>query len=214
MRKELFAILTSILVVVSFLALLVSNSESTDLHDVAVIDIVISPGISAFPFMNISLNVQVENQGTSVETFNVTAYVGNFTLQTSSVIDLPSGSNVTIIFDWEIYPDRLQIFPPPWNDPMQLMGKNLALSAEAEVVPGETDVSDNVYLDGIVNISWNAPDVDGNGKIDMKDVGSVARAFGSTPGKPGWNPLVDFNSDEKIDMRDVGTSARLFGTIH
>ncbi len=48
MRKGLFSFFAMFLLVFSLLAMLVSDSKSADLHDVAVIDIVISPGLSAF----------------------------------------------------------------------------------------------------------------------------------------------------------------------
>jgi len=48
-----------------------------------------------------------------------------------------------------------------------------------------------------------SPDVDGNGRVDMTDVVIVLDAFGSTPGKPNWNPVADINRDDKIDMTDI-----------
>jgi len=48
-----------------------------------------------------------------------------------------------------------------------------------------------------------SPDVDGNGRVDMTDVVIVLDAFGSTPGKPNWNPIADINMDYKVDMTDV-----------
>jgi hypothetical protein len=63
-------------------------------------------------------------------------------------------------------------------------------------------------------------DVNGDGKVDMKDIGVVAKAFGSYgpdylyPGSPptqGWNPAADLNSDGKIDMIDVAIVASNFG---
>jgi uncharacterized protein (DUF2141 family) len=54
-------------------------------------------------------------------------------------------------------------------------------------------------------------DVNADGKVDMKDVGIVARAFGSSAGKPNWDSLVDLNGDNKVDMRDVGIVCSNFG---
>jgi hypothetical protein len=57
---------------------------------------------------------------------------------------------------------------------------------------------------------------DGSGHVDMRDVAIVARAFGSTPGSPNWNPLADITGpngvpDGKVDMRDVALVAKHFG---
>ena len=47
--------------------------------------------------------------------------------------------------------------------------------------------------------------------VDMKDISLVAKAFGSYPGHPRWNPVVDLNQDNRVDMRDLATVARNFG---
>jgi parallel beta-helix repeat protein len=54
-------------------------------------------------------------------------------------------------------------------------------------------------------------DVNGDGKVDMKDVGYVARRFMCIPGDPLWDPMADMNNDEKINMVDIGIAARHFG---
>jgi len=54
-------------------------------------------------------------------------------------------------------------------------------------------------------------DVNHDGRIDMKDVGFVARRFGCTRTDPLWNAHADVNEDNKVDMKDVGTTARKFG---
>jgi hypothetical protein len=54
-------------------------------------------------------------------------------------------------------------------------------------------------------------DINSDGKVDMKDIGYVARRFMCRPGDPLWDPIADINSDGKIDMKDIGTVARHFG---
>ncbi len=54
-------------------------------------------------------------------------------------------------------------------------------------------------------------DVNADGKVDMKDVGYVARRFMCVPGDELWDVKTDFNGDEKINMIDIGTVARHFG---
>ena len=54
-------------------------------------------------------------------------------------------------------------------------------------------------------------DVNGDGKVDIKDVAMVAAAFGSTPSSPRWNPLADLNGDLRIDIIDVATVCGHFG---
>jgi parallel beta-helix repeat protein len=54
-------------------------------------------------------------------------------------------------------------------------------------------------------------DVNGDGKVDMKDVGVVARAFGSHPDGSRWNPLADVDGNNAIDLRDIALVAKNFG---
>jgi hypothetical protein len=54
-------------------------------------------------------------------------------------------------------------------------------------------------------------DVNGDGKVDVKDVFIVYKAFGSSPGSPNWNPLADLNGDGKVDVKDVFIVAKSFG---
>lgn len=54
-------------------------------------------------------------------------------------------------------------------------------------------------------------DVNGDGKVDMKDLGLVARSFGATPSSPRWNAVCDLNGDGIINIKDLGIVARHFG---
>jgi peptide/nickel transport system substrate-binding protein len=57
-------------------------------------------------------------------------------------------------------------------------------------------------------------DVDGNSRVDMRDIAIAARAFGAAYGPPmsaKWNFWCDINNDRKIDIRDIATIARNFG---
>jgi hypothetical protein len=54
-------------------------------------------------------------------------------------------------------------------------------------------------------------DVNNDGKVDMKDIGLVASAFGSYPDHPRWDPIVDINGDGKVNVKDIGMAAMQFG---
>jgi hypothetical protein len=54
------------------------------------------------------------------------------------------------------------------------------------------------------NDFWAKGDVNRDGYIDASDLDLVMAAFGSTPGKPNWNPDCDLNGDGRVDMGDVG----------
>jgi hypothetical protein len=69
----------------------------------------------------------------------------------------------------------------------------------------------------LICVYWNPCDVDHNLKVNMKDIGTSAKSFGSVPGDDLWNPHADITGreplvqDGKVDMRDVGLIARHFG---
>ena len=68
-----------------------------------------------------------------------------------------------------------------------------------------------------VIIKFVLGDINGDSIVDMKDVGTAARAFMTQPGDPYWNPHVDITGPEslvpdgKVDMRDISLVARHFG---
>ena len=74
-------------------------------------------------------------------------------------------------------------------------------------------------MDKVYSKKWNIPpwmyplieDINYDGKVDMRDVGGAARAFGSYPGHERWEKEADINHDDEIDMRDIGGIARKFG---
>lgn len=62
-------------------------------------------------------------------------------------------------------------------------------------------------------------DMDHNGKIDITDIATVARAFGSHPGDSRWNPAADLTGviplvpDGKIDISDIALVSKAFGVV-
>jgi len=140
----------------------------------------------------VSINVTIINYGEQAETFN-------FTLQTNTTIQeqtltLVSRNSTTLTFSWNTIS-----FPKG----------NYIINAYASPVPGETDTTDNTYIGWIVITIPG--DVDGNGKVDMKDIGWICKAYGSTPGHPKWSPNADINDDGKVDMKDIGYACMHYG---
>jgi hypothetical protein len=62
-------------------------------------------------------------------------------------------------------------------------------------------------------------DLNGDRRVDMKDIAIMADAFGTRPGNPRWNPLADITGpthlvpDGKVDMLDVAIVASSFGAV-
>lgn len=62
-------------------------------------------------------------------------------------------------------------------------------------------------------------DINRDTKVDIKDVAIVAKAYGSMPGFPNWNPHADITGPEKVpdgkvDIRDVALVAKHYGEIY
>ncbi len=54
-------------------------------------------------------------------------------------------------------------------------------------------------------------DINYDGKVDIKDVAMISKAFGSWPGYGPWNPVCDINGDGKVDIKDVAIVSKGFG---
>ena len=162
-------------------------------HDIAVLSVnplktIVGQGYT------MQINVTVANQGDYMETFNVTLYANTTTIETKQ-ITLTSLNSTTITFTW--------------NTAGFAKG-NYTIWAYAWPVQGETDTDDNTYIDGLVIVSM-AGDLNDDGIIDIRDISTAGRAYGSYPGHPRWNPNADINNDNIIDIRDISTIGRNFG---
>jgi len=101
-----------------------------------------------------------------------------------------------------------------WNTAGWAKG-NYTISAYAWPVPGETETTDNMLSDGWVFVAM-VGDVNGDNKVDVKDVYAVAKAFGTSkegPNPPGrtYEPNCDINDDGKIDIKDYYIVCKHYG---
>ena len=153
------------------------------------------------------VNVTFENLGNKIEGFNATVYANStFILSEQTMLGM---TNCTLSF--------------LWNTTGFAYG-NYTMSAYALPAPGETNSVNNNFTGGWVIVSM-VGDITGpngwpDGKVDMRDLAIVARAFGSDganylyPGSPpssNWNPNADINGDGTVNMKDIALVARNFG---
>lgn len=164
-----------------------SSATITLGRDVAVSDVV--------PFANqvyvgdiVNITVVVENYGTQTETFNVTVFYDNSTVQTQDVVDLAAGAQRNLTFSW--------------NTTGVQPCCNYTVKAEASVAPDEIETANNVYIDGTVKVKMQG-DVSGDGIVDILDLSIVAVSYGQFEGEPRYNPDADLNKDGIVDIGDI-----------
>jgi parallel beta-helix repeat protein len=74
---------------------------------------------------------------------------------------------------------------------------------------------DGTLFEGYDTIRVRMPgDINMDGKVDMKDISIICKAFGSFPNHPRWNPIADENEDNKIDIADIALTCRNFGKTY
>lgn len=106
------------------------------LRDVAVVDVEIS-ATKIYEGHTLSIDVVVDNNGDHTETFNVATYYDSNIISSKPVDDLTPGSQLTLTFHW----DTTGVEPDIYT-----------IKAEAEAVPGETSLDNNVLIDGAVTV--------------------------------------------------------------
>ena len=175
-------------------------------HDVGITYVgrVYTPGFIIFPrvfppkpFVGLllHLDVFVMNYGEYPEDLNLTLYANDTVI--GNIIDAALPAKNSTILD------------VPWN-PSDFPHGNYAIVAVLEPVSGETSLADNTFTSGLVYVGIPG-DINGDERINMIDIGTIAKNFMRSPGDPFWNPSCDLNDDGKIDTYDIGYSARHFG---
>jgi len=108
-----------------------------EIHDVRVVSVQATP-TTVFSGQSVNVSVVVKNEGTMVETFEVTAYWNETSMGNQTVASLAPNAFMTLTFDWDI---TAGIPPGPY-----------LISATAEPVLNELDLSDNSLDDGWVHV--------------------------------------------------------------
>lgn len=161
--------------------------------DIAVLSLTISKTVVGQGY-SLAANITIENQGADAESFNWTVSANTSTVwSVSTSLEAHNSMKMTVV----------------WNTTAARIG-NYTLSAQVEPLTGELDTSDNNFKGGTVHVGVPG-DVNVDGKVDMRDIGHVARRFLMSPSDFLWDPDTDIDGDGKVDMKDVGVTARNFG---
>jgi len=142
------------------------------------------------------INVTVENQGDQTETFNVTTYANDTSIQ-NKIITLTSKNSTTVTFTWST---------------TGFAKGNYTIWAYAWPVQDETDTADNTCEGGWVLVSC-VGDVNGDKKTSISDIVLVIGKFGTLPSSPEWNPNMDIDGNDKVTIGDIVITINNFGNI-
>jgi len=179
------------------------------IRDVAITNVTTSNN-STYQGGNISITVTASNLGQVSESFNVMAFYDANLIGTLPVVNLAPNTSINEVFTL--------------NTTGLTLYHNFTVSAQASIVPYEVNTANNLLVDGYFFVKIIG-DVNGDGRVDIKDIALIAKAFGAVgpgylyPGSPPstnppWNPNADLNGDNRIDIRDVSIAAKNFGKAY
>ena len=101
------------------------------------------------------------------------------------------------------------------NTPVNVTGsKNLTNLAKGwnNIAVFAKDTSGNMGSSNTTSFFYCLADVNGDGVVNMRDIGLEIQYFGKKCGDINYNSIYDLNDDCRIDMRDIGIATANFGT--
>jgi hypothetical protein len=138
---------------------------------------------------------------------------------------------ITILFPWNrtFYKSSLDLNftvnePTSWigysldNKPNVTITGNTILTglsnSSHNVIVYATDLAGNTGSNATYFTVTTIGDINGDCKVDIKDLILVIKYFGSYPGHPTkpWNPNADINFDNKVDIKDMTLVIKYFGS--
>jgi len=167
----------------------------TLVRDIAITNVTLSSEW-AYAGWPINISVTAKNLGLITESFNVSAYYDTNLIGAVEIIGLNPSEEKTVTLTWST---------------SGVAQGTYTISAKAPILPYETNTTNNLLQDGTAKIRIMG-DINGDGSVDIKDVGAVSKAFGATPNQPNWNQAADLNRDGKIDIMDVAIVSKRFGS--
>ena len=172
---------------------------SEDVHDLAITSIETSkvgclPKETVGRGKTMGVNVTTVNQGGFLETFNITIY-----------------ANSTAMIEAQVTLNSMQTAIQGFTlDTSDLPYGAYTLSAEADTVPGETDIADNLFIGGTIFVTI-AGDVDGDKDVDIYDIVRLAGTYGASKPDPRYDPNCDLDDDGDIDIFDIVIGSGNYG---
>ena len=122
----------------------------------------------------------------------------NTPLPTATATPLPTATNTPVLATATATATRTNTpVPTATNTRVPPTATNTALP------PTATPIATNTPSVTSTPAPERCLDLDGDGKVDGRDISIVARALFSSPGNRRWNPAADVNGDEKVTLADL-----------
>jgi hypothetical protein len=138
---------------------------------------------------------------------------GTGVLATATFKAMAEGESLLDLYSKDPYkPDEIKLATdPPPNDVIPI--PNVAIDGHVVVLPDPPSVPSDPPSDPPPDPPQTPliGDINGDGRVDMKDIGYVSIRFGTGPSAPLWDVKADLNGDGKVNMKDIGTIAKNFG---
>jgi parallel beta-helix repeat protein len=145
---------------------------------------------------NLTINIKVLNYGINTESINLTVFANTTVICDIRDFILTARNSTTVTFKWNTT-------GVPYG--------NYSIKAVISTVLGETEIVYNSLTDGWI-INTIQGDVNGDLKVEGKDVAILAKAYNTKPGDLLWNPNADINGDDKVDGKDIAIVAKYYNT--
>jgi len=147
----------------------------------------------------INITVTVRNEGTSTESFSITAYRKDIPIDTQQVNNLLPNTTKTVTFLWRLL--NITMVQPPIYTGTYTISINVTLLADQYL-------TDNIWIAGTVQVKgWG--DVNCDGKVNYKDLFILAVNYGKNV--PPGDERADINEDGKINYQDLYILAIYYG---
>ncbi|MGQ9460263.1 MAG: CARDB domain-containing protein [Candidatus Bathyarchaeaceae archaeon] len=125
---------------------------------------------------------------------------------------LPSGANYTFIglvpYGGIPYGGIATLYPPytPLT-PCATYGIFIVLQ---KLYDNDDNPNNNIFYAGTTKARLPG-DINGDGSVTWKDLGSLGTAYGAGPTSPNWNPQADINVDGSVTWMDLGKVGTNYG---
>lgn len=173
------------------------SAPPPSVHDIAITKVAPASNTVAND-SSLNIAVTVANHGNFTETVTVSVFIDNGTnVAPSQNTTLASGASTILNFVWNA---------TGWA----LGGYNITAAAP---LAGDATPADNTLKYGTIQVTPPGllGDVNGDGKVDMKDLALAILAWNSFPGKPNWNPAADVDGSGRVDLHDLVIIIMQFG---